>query len=71
MGHTYNYGDGTDRWCHTMKTVPKSIITKTFDAYENCAKADANRTRLVFVGSKNSALTIDDFDEVTDYACLV
>jgi hypothetical protein len=71
MGATFNYGDGTDRWCHTMKTVPKSIITKTFDAYEDCAKSDPNRTRLVFVGSKTSALTSDDWDEVTDYACLV
>jgi hypothetical protein len=71
MGATYNYGDGTDRWCHTMETVPKSIITNNFDAYENCTSNDPSRARLVFVGDKTSDLTVDNLAEATDYACLV
>jgi hypothetical protein len=71
MGATFNYGDGTDRWCHTMKTVPKSIITNNFNAYENCARDNPDNTRLIFVGDKTTDLTNDNFPLVTDHLCLV
>jgi hypothetical protein len=71
MGATYNYGDGTDRWCHSMQTVPKSIITNNYDAYENCATDNVDNARMVFIGGKTSALVPDGWPQVTDYCCFV
>lgn len=71
VGATYNYGDGTDRWCRTMETVPKSIITNNYDAYENCAKDNTDNARIVIVGGKTSALSPDDYPDVNNYVCLV
>lgn len=72
IGPTYNYGDGTDRWCHTMETIPKSIISNYYEAYESCAREiSIYNERLVMVGGRTTEFSYDSFDQVTDYLCIV
>jgi hypothetical protein len=71
MAPTFNDGDGTDRWCRTLETVPKIVIKNIFNAYENCAYDLPSSARLLIDGGRNSWIIPNDYNSTSDYVCLV